>query len=133
MKESDFWVVVMLRQSCFWAPRASPAQKSRGLRVVLFHKLFKGYIYCLLGHSVDQYAFELFDCETNLKKKCSVRVWRPYFAGVVSNRDHETFPVTCGLRSPLIAFRLAKPVDTQLSWCLDTLIRGSLPQAFSCT
>jgi hypothetical protein len=66
----------MLRQPRFWAStpsRASPAQKSRGLGVVLFQKLFKGYIFCFLVHSVGRYGFELFARETNLKKKRSVR------------------------------------------------------------
>ena len=63
---------VMLRQSCFWASRASPAQKSRGLRVVLFLKLFKGYIFCFLGHSVGRYVFELFAHE---KAQCEIVVY----------------------------------------------------------
>ena len=46
-----FWAAVMLRQSRIQASRASPAQKSRGLRVVLFQKLFQGYIFCFLGDS----------------------------------------------------------------------------------
>jgi hypothetical protein len=71
MKEYHFWADVMLRQPPFWASRAYPAQKSRGLRVALFQKLFKGYIF-FLGHSVGRYVFELFACETNLKKKRSV-------------------------------------------------------------
>jgi hypothetical protein len=37
-----FWANVMSRQPRVWASRASPAQKARGLRVVLFQKLFKG-------------------------------------------------------------------------------------------
>ena len=72
MKESHFWADVMLRQPRFRVSRASPAQKSRGLRVDLFQKLFKGYIFCFLVHSVDRYVFELFARETNLKKKHSV-------------------------------------------------------------
>ena len=64
----------MLRQPRFQASSASPAQKSRGLRVVLFQKLFKGYIFCFLGHSVGRYVFELFARETNLEKKRSVTV-----------------------------------------------------------
>ena len=40
---------VMLRQSRIRASRASPAQKSRGLRVVLFQKLFQGYIFVFWG------------------------------------------------------------------------------------
>ena len=46
----------------------------QGLRVVLFQKLFKGYTFCFLGHSVSQNIFELFARETNLKKKRSVKL-----------------------------------------------------------
>jgi hypothetical protein len=42
------------------------------LRVVLFQKLFKGYIFCFLGDSVGRCIFEQFARETNLKKKRSV-------------------------------------------------------------
>jgi hypothetical protein len=42
--------------------------------VVLFQKLFKGYIVCFLGDSIGQYIFEQFAHETNLKKKRSVSV-----------------------------------------------------------
>ena len=38
----------------------------------LFKKLFKGYIFCFLGHLVGGQLFELFARETNLKKKSSV-------------------------------------------------------------
>ena len=38
MLECHFWAYVMLRQSRLQASRASPAQKSRGLRVVLSKK-----------------------------------------------------------------------------------------------
>ena len=72
MNEYHFSADVMLRQPRFRASRASPAQKSRGLRVELSQKLFKGYIFCFLGHSVGRYVFELFAFETNLKKKHSV-------------------------------------------------------------
>ena len=72
MLECHFWADAMLRQSRLRASRASPTQKSRGLRVVLFQKKFKGYIFCFLGHSVGGYVFELFAHETNLKKKHSV-------------------------------------------------------------
>ena len=34
--ERHFWATLKLRQSLFWASRASPAQKSQGLRVVSF-------------------------------------------------------------------------------------------------
>jgi hypothetical protein len=56
------------------ASRASPGQKWRGLRVVLCQKLFKGYMFCFLDHSVGQYIFKLFARETNLKKKRSVKL-----------------------------------------------------------
>ena len=46
-----------------------------------------------------------------------LNLWRPYFASVVSNRDHETFLLPRELRSQVIASRIAKPVDTQLSRC----------------
>ena len=45
--------------------KASPAQKVRDLRVVLFQKRFKGYIFCLLVHSNGQLIFELFAREWN--------------------------------------------------------------------
>ena len=70
--EFHFWANVMLRQPQVWASRAFPAQKNRYLRVVLFQKLFKGYIFCFLGHTIGWYIFELFVCETNLKKKYTV-------------------------------------------------------------
>ena len=35
MAKCHFWGNVMLRQSRLWASRASPAQKSKSLRVVL--------------------------------------------------------------------------------------------------
>ena len=34
MSECQFWANIMLRQSCVQASRASPAEKSQGLRVV---------------------------------------------------------------------------------------------------
>ena len=46
--------------------------KVEGFEGGLFQKLFKGYIFCFLGHSVGRYVFELFAFETNLKKKHSV-------------------------------------------------------------
>jgi hypothetical protein len=73
MSECYFWANVMLRQSHLRASRASPAQKSQGLRVFLFQKLFKGYIFCFLGHLVGLYIFELSARETNLMKKRSVK------------------------------------------------------------
>ena len=62
----------MLRQPYFLASRASIAQKSRGLRVVLFQKLFQGSIFCFLGDLIGRCIFEQYARETNLKKKCSV-------------------------------------------------------------
>ena len=40
----------------------------------MFQKLFKGYIFCFLGHLVGRYIFELSARETNLMKKRSVRL-----------------------------------------------------------
>ena len=63
----------MLRQPRIQASRASPAQKSRGLRVVSFQKLFQGYIFCFLEDSFGRCIFEQYARETNLKKKRSAR------------------------------------------------------------
>ena len=52
-------------QPRFWASRASPAQKWPGLWVILFQKLFKGYIFCFLGVPIGRYVFEQFAHETN--------------------------------------------------------------------
>jgi hypothetical protein len=38
----------------------------------LFQKIFKGYIFCFLGHLVGRYIFDLSAHETNLMKKRSV-------------------------------------------------------------
>ena len=72
MTEFHFWADVMLRQPRIRVSRTSPAQKLRGLRVVVFQKLFKCYIFCFLGYSVGRYVFESFAPETNLTKKRSV-------------------------------------------------------------
>ena len=40
----------------------------------MFQKLFKGYIFCFLGHLVGRYIFELSARETNLMKKRTVRL-----------------------------------------------------------
>ena len=72
MTEFHIWAHVMLRQTRIRASRASPAQKSRGLRVVVLQKLFKSYIFCFLGNSFRRYVFKLFARETNLKKKLNV-------------------------------------------------------------
>ena len=41
-----------------------------------FQKLFKGYIFCFLGHLVGGQLNEQFAHETNLKKKRSVGGWK---------------------------------------------------------
>ena len=63
---------LMMRQPCVWASRASPGQKLLGLKVVLFQKVSKGYIFCFPDHSVGQYM--LFALEMNLEKKRSVKL-----------------------------------------------------------
>ena len=40
--------------------------------MVLFQKLFQGYIFCFLGDLFGRYVFEQYARETNLKKKRSV-------------------------------------------------------------
>ena len=74
MTACHVWADVMFRQPCIQASRASPAQKSRGLRVILFQKLFQGNIFCFLGDSFGRCIFEQYACETNLKKKRSVKL-----------------------------------------------------------
>jgi hypothetical protein len=49
--------------------------KAAGFEGGLFQKIFKGYIFCFLGHLVGEKIFEQFARETNLKKKRSVRQW----------------------------------------------------------
>ena len=63
----------MLRQShvVFYGLYCS---KAAGFDGGLFQKLFKGYIFCFLGHLVGGQRFELFARETNVKKKSSVQV-----------------------------------------------------------
>ena len=68
----SFWADVMLRQPRIQASSASPTQKSGGLRVVLFQKLFLGYIFCFQGDLFGRCIFEQYAHETNLKKKRSV-------------------------------------------------------------
>ena len=64
MLECQFWANVMLRQSRLRASRASPAQKLQGLRVVCSQKLFKGYNFCFLDHSVGFEAIIIFPRRT---------------------------------------------------------------------
>ena len=71
MTECHFRANVKLRQPRIRATMVSPTQNRPRLRVILFRKLFKGYI-CFLGDSFVSYVFELFANETNLKKKRSV-------------------------------------------------------------
>ena len=47
--------------------------KVQGFEGGLFQKIFKGYIFCFLGHLFGGQLFELFARETNLKKQSSVR------------------------------------------------------------
>ena len=53
--------------------------------MVLFQKLFKGYMFCFLGDSFGRYIFELFARETNLKKKRSVHLCS---SQILSRRKH---------------------------------------------
>ena len=46
--------------------------KVQGFEGGLFQKLFKGYIFCFLGHLVGRYIFGLSTRETNLMKKRTV-------------------------------------------------------------
>ena len=72
MLECHFWANVMLRQSHVQVSRASPAQKSQGLRVVCSKNFSRATFFCFLGHLGGGQLFELFSRETNLKKKSSV-------------------------------------------------------------
>ena len=56
----------MLRQPRFRASIATPAQKSRGLRVVYSKNFSMATFFCV---SIGRYVFEQFAHETNLKKK----------------------------------------------------------------
>jgi hypothetical protein len=73
MSECHFWADVMLRRSHVWASRASPAQKSQGLRVVCSKNFSRAIDFVFFGHLVGGQLFELFARETNLKKESSVR------------------------------------------------------------
>ena len=65
-----------LKPCDFWAGEAQEVQRQDWVfEGGLFKKLFKGYIFCFLGHLVGEKMFEQFARETNLKKKRSVR-WR---------------------------------------------------------
>ena len=48
--------------------------KSRGVWGWNVLQLFKGYIFCFHVYSDGRYVFELFAHETNLMKKCSMRI-----------------------------------------------------------
>ena len=73
MAECHFWADVMLRQFHVRTSRASPAQKSQGLRVVCSKNFSRATFFCFLGHLVGGQLFELFARETNLKEKRSVQ------------------------------------------------------------
>ena len=60
--------------------------KVKGFEGSLFQKLFKGYIFCFLGVSIDRYVFEQFALETNLKKKRSVKRFSFSLAGISLKR-----------------------------------------------
>ena len=70
LTEFHFWANVMLRQLHVGASRASPAQKSQGLRVIYSKNFSRATFFVFWGtHLVD---LELFARETNLEKKRSV-------------------------------------------------------------
>ena len=54
--------------------------------MVLFQKLFQGYIFCFLGDSFGWYLFEQYARETNLKKKRSV-ILVVYFTKKILGND----------------------------------------------
>ena len=78
MTECYFWANVMFRQSHVRASKGLSCSKVAGFEGGLFQKLFKGYIFCFLGHLVGRYIFELNAGETNLMKKRSVWLSCPY-------------------------------------------------------
>ena len=55
------------------------SSKVAGFEGGSFQKLFKGYIFCFLGHLLGRYIFELSTHETNLMKKRSVRPYDQKF------------------------------------------------------
>ena len=72
MTECHFWTNVMLRQPHVQASRASPAQKSKGLKVVYSKNFSRATLFVFWGTPlVDRYLSYLPD-ETNMGKKCSV-------------------------------------------------------------
>ena len=73
-----FGPMLMLRQSCVRASRASPAQKWQGLTVVLSKNFSRATFFCFLGYLVGRYVFELNTHETNLMKKRSVYLYIIY-------------------------------------------------------
>ena len=71
--ECHFGADVMLRQSRLRASRASPAQKSKSLRVVYSKKFSRAtFLVSWVTYLLGRYVFELSTRETNLMKKCSV-------------------------------------------------------------
>ena len=67
MTEFHFWANVMLRQPHVRVSRASPSQKSEGLRLVYSKNFSRPTFFVFWGtHLVN--VFELFARETNLKK-----------------------------------------------------------------
>ena len=75
MADCHFWANILLRQSLFWASRASPAQKSKGLRMVCFKNFSRATFFCFHVHSDGRCIFELSAHEKNLMKKRSVSMY----------------------------------------------------------
>ena len=56
MTEFHFWAIVMLRQPRVWVSRASPAEKSQGLRVVYSKNFSMATFFVFWGiHLVDRF------------------------------------------------------------------------------
>ena len=77
--------------------------KVAGFEGGLFQKLFKGYIFCFLGHLVGRYIFELPTRETNLMKKRCVSLWYILLLSFNFSRDNVRHSF---LRSKLVVNKL---------------------------
>ena len=74
MSECHFWSNVMLRQSRIRASRASPAQKSRGLRVIYSKNFSRAILFAFWGtHLVDKFLSYL--PVKQIWRKSAVRVY----------------------------------------------------------
>ena len=84
--------------------------KVEGFEGGLFQKLFKGYIFCFLGHLVGRYIFELPTRETNLMKKRSVSMLEKKGLQIKRNwskpshLDHSTMFCTVQAHTQIIRF-----------------------------